>query len=103
MIRANLLRWQWSDYAAKHQNRANLIIHVVAVPLFQVGTVLLVAGVGIRAMLAIGGALACLALAVWMGGRGHARGRGGPTPFDGALGFARRFVAGPGVTCPPCA
>jgi len=33
-----LLRWQWSDYAAKHRSRANLLIHIVAVPLFQVGT-----------------------------------------------------------------
>lgn len=35
-----LLRWQWSDYAAKHRRRANLLIHIVAVPLFQVGTLL---------------------------------------------------------------
>ena len=27
MIRPGLLAWQWSDYAAKHQNRLNLLLH----------------------------------------------------------------------------
>ena len=34
MIRPNLLAWQWSDYVAKHRDRENLLIHIVAVPLF---------------------------------------------------------------------
>jgi uncharacterized membrane protein YGL010W len=33
-VRANLLQWQWADYAAKHQHRANLLMHIVAVPMF---------------------------------------------------------------------
>ena len=37
MIRPNLLAWQWSDYPAKHRDRVNLLLHVVAVPLFLVG------------------------------------------------------------------
>src|SRR5260370_2869331 len=41
-MRERLLEWQWSDYAAKHRTRANLRIHMLAVPLFQAGTVLLV-------------------------------------------------------------
>ena len=53
MIRPNLLAWQWSDYAAKHQDRENLLIHLVAVPLFQAGTVILVVGVGILSALGL--------------------------------------------------
>ena len=41
MVRKHLLEWQWSDYVAKHRNRVNLLLHVVAVPLFQIGTVML--------------------------------------------------------------
>ena len=43
MIRPNLLAWQWSDYPAKHRDRVNLVLHLVAVPLFLAGTLLLVA------------------------------------------------------------
>ena len=35
VIRPSLLAWQWSDYVAKHRDRSNLLIHIVAVPLFQ--------------------------------------------------------------------
>ena len=38
MIRPNLLAWQWSDYSAKHRDRVNLLLHLVAVPLFLAGT-----------------------------------------------------------------
>ena len=34
---AKLIEWQWSDYEDKHRNRTNLLIHIVAVPLFWVG------------------------------------------------------------------
>ena len=100
MIRPNLLAWQWSDYAAKHRDRVNLLLHRVAVPLFQAGTLILVVGVSIRSALGIGIALACLAAAVLIEGRGHARERETPAPFDGPLDFASRFVAEQWITFP---
>ena len=100
MIRRNLLAWQWSDYAAKHRNRENLLIHLVAVPLFQGGTVILVVGIGIRSTLGIGIALACLAVALVTEGRGHAREAETPMPFDGPLDFASRFVVEQWITFP---
>jgi hypothetical protein len=87
MIRRNLLAWQWSDYAAKHRDRENLLIHLVAVPLFQAGTVILVVGIGIRSALGIGIALACLAVALVTEGRG-ARAGGRDT---GAVRWAARL------------
>ena len=39
---SELLRWQWGGYAKYHQSRANLLIHIVAVPLFLIGTIALV-------------------------------------------------------------
>ena len=100
MIRPNLLAWQWNDYAAKHRDRENLLIHLVAVPLFQVGTVILVVGAAVRSAPGIGIAVACLAAALVSEGRGHAREAETPTPFDGPLDFASRFVAEQWITFP---
>jgi phage terminase small subunit len=100
MIRPNLLAWQWSDYPAKHRDRVNLLLHLVAVPLFQVGTLLLAAAALGRSGLGLGLALGCLAVAVVVEGRGHARERETPTPFAGPLDFASRFVVEQWVTFP---
>lgn len=36
---AGLLRWQWDGYPRYHRSRANLLVHIVAVPLFVLGNV----------------------------------------------------------------
>lgn len=100
MIRPNLLAWQWSDYAAKHRDRVNLLLHLVAVPLFQVGTLLLLVAALRRSGLWAVAALGCLAVAVVVEGRGHARERETPTPFAGPLDFASRFAVEQWVTFP---
>jgi len=100
VIRPNLLTWQWSDYPAKHRDRVNLVLHLVAVPLFLAGTLLLVAaaltGSGPGIALGVG----CLLVAVVVEGRGHARERETPTPFAGPLDFASRFVVEQWITFP---
>ena len=100
MIRPNLLAWQWSDYPAKHRDRLNLLLHVVAVPLFLVGTMLLIGAALWRSGLGVGLGLGCLAVAVVVEGRGHARERETPTPFAGPLDFASRFVVEQWITFP---
>jgi hypothetical protein len=100
MIRRNLLAWQWNDYPAKHRDRMNLLVHLIAVPLFQAGTLILLVGVGIRSALGIGIGLACLVVSILIEGRGHAREREMPAPFDGPLDFASRFVVEQWITFP---
>ncbi|HET7875724.1 MAG TPA: Mpo1-like protein [Methylomirabilota bacterium] len=100
MVRPRLLEWQWSDYAAKHRNRANLLLHIVSVPLFQIGTIILVTAVLMRTGGAAVLALACMAAALVAQGRGHRLEREAPTPFDGAADFVSRFVAEQWVTFP---
>ncbi len=39
-----LARWQWEDYRLAHASRRNLLIHLVAVPLFVFGNLVFVAG-----------------------------------------------------------
>ena len=36
MTLGQLIDWQWSDYDDKHRNRNNLLIHIVAVPVFWI-------------------------------------------------------------------
>lgn len=100
MIRQRLLEWQWSDYAAKHRNRTNLLVHIAAAPLFQVGTVVM-AYAAIRisgAAVAVG--VICMVGALAAQGRGHKLERETPAPFDGAADFVSRFVAEQWVTFP---
>lgn len=40
----NLLAWQWRGYAANHRNPTNLVLHLIAVPLFIVAAILLLGG-----------------------------------------------------------
>lgn len=100
MIRKRLLEWQWSDYPAKHRNRVNLLLHIVAVPLFQVGTLVLLCGVfAVSGAAAIVG-VACMAGALVAEGRGHGMEPETPAPFDGAADFASRFFVEQWVTFP---
>jgi hypothetical protein len=99
-MKANLLAWQWSDYAAKHGDRGNLLLHIVGVPLFQLGTLALVWAIiagSIRAALV---AVILMAVAVGLQGRGHRREREAPSPFDGPGDFLARFVVEQWVTFP---
>jgi phage terminase small subunit len=100
MIRQGLLKWQWNDYSAKHRSRTNLLLHIVTVPVFQVGCVVLVgtaiARSGVGMALGVLGMLAALIIQ----GRGHRGERETPVPFDGAADVVSRFVVEQWVTFP---
>ena len=100
MIRPNLLAWQWSDYVAKHRDRGNLLIHIVAVPLFQLATLGLIGAlVGRQAAIGVIAVIA-MVVALMLQGRGHRREAEAPTPFDGAGDFLSRFVVEQWITFP---
>ena len=88
---SELLRWQWDGYARYHQSRANLFIHIVAVPLFLIGTIALVAALLQLSFLLLAVALACIVLAVALQGRGHRLEAVPPEPFTGPLNFVSRL------------
>jgi len=100
MIRPNLLAWQWSDYVAKHRDRGNLIVHVVAVPLFQLATLLLIGGLFGRSVTAVIVTVVAMVVALVLQGRGHRREPETPAPFEGAADFVSRFVVEQWVTFP---
>jgi phage terminase small subunit len=100
MIRRGLLDWQWSDYSAKHRSRTNLLLHIVTVPLFQVGCVVLVGTAAARSSVGMGLGILGMFAALIIQGRGHRGEREAPVPFDGAADFVSRFLVEQWVTFP---
>ena len=95
-----LLRWQWEGYPKYHQSRANLLIHIVAVPLFFVGTVALVVSVLQLSVVLLALAIGCIVVAVALQGRGHRLEPVPPEPFSGPLNFVSRLFLEQWVTFP---
>ncbi len=99
-MRTRLLAWQWSDYSAKHRDRGNLLLHIVVVPLFQLGTLALIYGaVAGRLGVAVLGVVAMVVSIVALG-RGHHRERQTPTPFSGTDDVVTRLLIEQWVTFP---
>src|SRR5713101_7258069 len=100
MIRPRLLEWQWSDYSAKHRDGINLLLHIVAVPLFQIATIVMVGAVVTGSGSAAGLGRLGVGAAVGTQGRGHRRERARPTPSSAHPDFVSRFVAEQWTTLP---
>lgn len=95
----DLVEKQWSNYADRHRNRRNLLIHAAAVPVMWLGAFQLVGGVFL-VLLGVPGAPGMLAwAAVFIGASlfAQAQGHSGeaiePEKFADAGDFARRLVA----------
>lgn len=100
MTPAELLRWQWQGYAGYHRNRVNLLLHSVVVPLFWVGTVLLILGLlGLAWVELVAGAV-CILVSVAVQGRGHRLEPTPPAPFTGPWNFIGRLVFEQWITFP---
>jgi hypothetical protein len=78
-----LLRWQWEGYPRYHLSRGKLLLHIVAVPLFLIANVGLVAGLSRGSLgfaaLGLGGMVASMALQKI----GHKAEENPPVPFAG--------------------
>lgn len=89
---AELLSRAWRETPPVHTNRANLLIHIIAVPLFVFGHVLLIAGLFITPWLFVAALLAVVVSLVaqkW----GHSLERNQVRPFTGGRDFLRRLYA----------
>lgn len=76
-----LIAWQWKVYGNAHQDRRNLLIHIVAVPVFAAGAVGLVLGlIQLEWLLAVAG-LVAMVLGFGLQGFGHRFERNAPPPF----------------------
>lgn len=86
------MAWQFKGYPDFHASRTNLVIHVLTVPLFQWGTVLVLFGWAWSWVTSVVG-LGSMLLAVVAQGRGHAMEKNAPIPFASkGEGVARLFL-----------
>ena len=89
----SLLAWQWEGYARYHQSRANLLMHIVLVPLFLAGNVALIVGIIRLDWIEAVVGLALMVLSMVLQGRGHKGEPVPPVPFSGpGNAFARIFL-----------
>jgi len=97
---ARLLRWQWEGYPRYHRSRANLLLHIVVVPLFivanAVAIVALVEGAWLMAVIAV----AAMAVSVALQGRGHRQEATPPEPFTSPFNAISRILLEQWVTFP---
>jgi len=95
-----LLRWQWEGYPRYHQSRVNLLIHIVAVPLFLIGMVGLVVALVQVSLIGLAIAVGGIIVAVALQGRGHRLESIPPEPFTGPFNFVSRLFLEQWVTFP---
>jgi hypothetical protein len=91
---------QLSDYPRVHTERANLLIHIVAVPVFDLSWVAFVAAVAGRWPLGALASVAVAAAAFAAEGRGHAIEPERPVPFAGPRDVVTRIFAEQFITFP---
>ena len=95
-----MLAWQWEGYARYHQSRANLLMHIVLVPLFVAGSIALLVGVirldWIEAAVGAG----CMFVSIGLQGRGHKNEPTPPVPFSGAGNALSRIFLEQWITFP---
>lgn len=100
MSPAQLLRWQWNGYRQTHCSRANLVIHIVTVPVFLLGTMAVAyAIVTLAGWWGMGGVLA-MAAAMALQGVGHRLEQNAPAPFTGFGNAVSRILLEQWVTFP---
>jgi len=94
-----LLPWQWKHYPANHRERRNLLLHIVTVPLFQLGTLMLATAPLSSPWLALPGVLFMLG-AMALQGRGHRLEASAPIPFRDFFAVVSRIFVEQWVTFP---
>ena len=100
MTATELLAWQWQGYARYHQSRANLLMHIVLVPLFLAGNVALIVGaIRLDGIEVVVGAV-CMIMSMALQGRGHRGEAVAPVPFSGAGNALARIFLEQWITFP---
>ncbi len=87
-----LVEWAWRETPPVHKSGANLLIHLIAVPLFVAGHVLLIVG-AILSWWLVAVALASILSSLILQGVGHSMERQQVPAFTGPRDFMRRLYA----------
>jgi hypothetical protein len=97
---AELLAWQWEGYSRYHQSRANLLLHMVLVPLFLVGNLALLDGIIRPDWRESAAGAGCMALSIILQGRAHAGEAVPPVPFSSVGNALSRIFLEQWITFP---
>ncbi|HUQ50871.1 MAG TPA: terminase [Gammaproteobacteria bacterium] len=89
---SELLAWAWSETPPVHRNRSNLILHLVAVPLFVLGHLLLTAAFVVDWWVALD-ALSLIVVSLVLQAIGHRLEPQQVAAFTGPRDFVRRLYA----------
>jgi hypothetical protein len=100
MTLPELLRWQWQGYPRYHRSRANLLLHVIVVPVFLIGNLALLVAMGQRSWLLAGLSVVAMVASIAAQGAGHRREPVPPEPFRSPLDAVARIVCEQWVTFP---
>jgi hypothetical protein len=85
-----LAAWAWQETPPVHRSTGNLLIHIVAVPMFVVGHALMIAAVATSRWLLLAGA-SFIVVSVTLQRLGHSMEQQAVHPFEGARDFLRRL------------
>jgi len=83
-----------------YRSRMNLLIHIVAVPVFALGNILLLVGLVQLSWILAGAAIVVTVAAIGARGQGHRRERLPPEPLAGPLNALSRILCEQWVTFP---
>jgi uncharacterized membrane protein YGL010W len=92
MTFGELLVWAWSETPPVHKSALNLIIHIIAVPLFVLGHILLLAAIVLGWWFAIAGVVSII-VSFALQGYGHSVEQQKVPAFIGPRDFIRRLYA----------
>jgi hypothetical protein len=95
-----LFRWQWDGYPRFHQSRANLVLHVLVVPLFLAENILLVLALARAWWLTALISFVAMAVSIALQGHGHGQESVPPEPFTGRLNAVTRIFLEQWITFP---
>ena len=96
----DLLRWQWDGYPRYHRSRANLLLHIVVVPLFLGGNLAILLGLATLAWVPAVAGVAATVVSLALQGRGHRGEPVPPEPFTSPLNAIARLLCEQWITFP---
>jgi len=97
---AQLLRWQWDGYSRYHRSRTNLLLHILALPLFLCGIVALVVALFRASVTSAVLGVLCMAASIAVQGSGHRMEENPPQPCTGPADALARILLEQWITFP---
>ena len=96
----NLPSWQWRGYADNHRNPTNLVLHVIAVPLFIIAALLILDGLFALSFSSIAIGVIGLIAAMGFQRHGHSLEGQAPEPFADRSDAIKRLLVEQFITFP---